>query len=52
MLQEGALKHFLDLGVSFPRDRYALTQLAQEGDGRLGAGYQCSLLFWTQVVVI
>lgn len=28
-----------DLGISFPGDGNALTQLAEEGDGRLGAGY-------------
>lgn len=49
-----ANRHFpdTDLRVSFPGYRYALTKFAKERDGRLCAGYQCCLVFRTQVVVI
>lgn len=42
----------LYLGVSLPGNSDALTQFAEEGDGRLCAGNQRSFLLWTQVVVI
>lgn len=41
-----------DLGVPFSGDCNALTEFAQEGDGRLGTGYECRFLLRTQVVVI
>lgn len=41
-----------DLWISLPGDGDALAQLAEEGDGRLGAGDQRRLLLRTQVVVV
>lgn len=41
-----------DLGIPFSGDCNALTEFAQEGDGRFGTGYERRFLLRTQVVVI
>lgn len=41
-----------DLWIPLPGNGDALTEFAEQRDGRLGAGDECCLFFWTQVVVI